>query len=286
MTSAVDGRVRVAIVQCDCVLGELDENLRRARDSVAEAAAAGADVIVLPELHLTGYSVGTVTTDLGIESSDARLGAVAAAAGDAAVVLGFLESPNGLQTYNASAYFEGGALVHLHRKLYLPTYGVFEERKHFNPGSAMRAFPTRAGRMAMMICNDAWQPVLAFLAIQDGAQILIVPSASSTQAPMLHTKGYWNEITRFYGRIFQTYVVFANRVGREDSLEFWGGSHVVDPWGEYVVVAPEGEETIVYADLNLAEVRRRRRELPLVREARLGLVRREIERLIAEGGDL
>ena len=278
--------MRTAIVQCDGVLGDLDANIEIARRHIRDAVAEKAQLIVFPELSLTGYSIGSVTDDLVIEAHDARLAAVAAEAGDAAVVLGFLESPNGVQTYNSAAYFEGGALVHVHRKLYLPTYGVFEERKHFNPGTSLRAFSTRQGRMATLICNDAWQPVLAFVAVQDGAQVLIVPSASSTHAPMAHTKSYWNEITRFYGRMFQSYVVFANRVGHEGELSFWGGSHVIDPWGEVVAVAPEGEETILMADLDLAQVRRRRHEIPLVREARLGLVSREIERLIAEGGDI
>jgi predicted amidohydrolase len=278
--------VRVAIVQADCALGDVEANVARAGEAARAAAAGGADLIVFPELNLTGYSLGLVDADVGLEAQDERLAAIAAAAGDAAVVVGFLESPKGVQTYNAAAYFEAGELRHVHRKLYLPTYGVFEERKHFSPGASLRAFPTRFGRAAVLICNDAWQPVLAFLAVQDGAQVLIVPSASSSGAPMLHTKGYWSEITRFYGRIFQAYVVFANRVGEEGDLRFWGGSHVVDPWGELVAAGPEEREATVYADLDLAAVRRRRREVPLVREARLALVGREVERLIAEGGDI
>jgi predicted amidohydrolase len=86
--------------------------------------------------------------------------------------------------------------------------------------------------------------------------------------------------------MYQSYVVFVNRVGVEGELHFWGGSHVVDPWGEVVAAAPEEREALVYADLDLDRVRHRRREVPLVREARLALLEREIRRLVDEGGDL
>ena len=88
----------------------------------------------------------------------------------------------------------------------------------------------------MLVCNDAWQPALAFLAVQDAARMLIVPanSAAGAYPGALDTRGYWRDITRFYGRMFETYVVFVNRVGIEGDLEFWGGSHVVDACGDLV----------------------------------------------------
>jgi predicted amidohydrolase len=176
----------------------------------------------------------------------------------------------------------------VHRKLYLPTYGVFEERKHFAPGGSLRAFDTALGRIALLVCNDAWQPALAFLAVQDAAQMLVIPadSAAGSYPGALDTRLYWRDITRFYGRMLESYVVFVNRVGTEGELEFWGGSHVVDPYGGLAAEAPEHEETVLIADIDLALVRARRREVPLVREARLALISREVERLLGEGGDL
>src|SRR5581483_11236290 len=89
----------------------------------------------------------------------------------------------GGRVYNSAAFFDAGALVHVHRKLFLPTYNGFEERKHFSAGTAMRAFDTRFGRCAMLICNDAWQPALTFVACQDGAELMIVPANSSHSDP-------------------------------------------------------------------------------------------------------
>jgi predicted amidohydrolase len=206
-----------------------------------------------------------------------------------AVVVGFCEEGRGFQTYNSAAYLEGGVLRHLHRKLYLPNYRIYEERKHYNPGQSMRAFDTRFGRMAMLICNDAWQTFLPFIAVQDGAQVLIIPADSGSYPSypeLLDTRGYWRGITRFYSRMLECYVVFVNRVGKQDNLAFWGYSHVVDPWGAVVAEGPLHEEALITVDIDLGNVRRRRREVPLVKEARLALLARELNRLAEEGGDL
>ena len=280
--------MRVALAQTSPVLGDVDANLEAAAAAVADAVAAGADVTVFPELAAGGYSVGEVEADTDLDPLDPRLLAVAGAAAEGGVVIGFSEGDRGLHSFNAAAYYEGGRLRHVHRKLYLPTYGPFEERKHFSPGQALRAFPTRWGRAATLVCNDAWQPQLAFVAVQDGARVLFVPanSAQSLSPQRFSSQEYWQDITRFYARMYQCFIVFVNRVGREGPLAFWGGSHVMDPWGERLAEAPVDKEALVVADLDLDAVRRRRRQIPLVREARLALLEREIHRLAEEGGDL
>jgi predicted amidohydrolase len=282
--------MRVALAQVDVDLGDIDANVERAATAIAEARRQSADLIVFPELHLTGYSVGKVDVDLSMRPDDKRLERLAQGAGDAGVLLGFIEeSQVGIHTYNSAAYYHHGELVHVHRKLYLSTYLAFEERKHFTPGPAMRAFDAGVpGRMATLICNDAWQPQLAFLATQDGARILLVPVASSQSAfpERYDSTSYWRGISQFYGRMCQLFVVFVNRVGDEHDLRFWGGSHIVDPWGNVVGAAEEGDEQLVMVDIDLDDVRRRRRQIPLVKEARLGLISREVTRLLEEGGDL
>jgi len=281
--------VRITLGQVDAVLGDVEANLERAEKVAAAAVEAGSELVVFPELHLTGYSIGRVDADLSMRTDDPRLARLAARAGPAGLVAGFVEDGPGVHTYNTAAYFSGGAVAHVHRKLYLPTYKAFEERKYFTPGPSLRAFPAADGtRMAILICNDAWQPQLAFLATQDGARLLIVPTASAqSQFPEHYDSAtYWCDITRFYARMFQLFVVFVNRVGTEGDLRFWGGSHVVDPWGEVIAEAPVDVEHVLTVDIDLRDVRRRRRDIPLVKEARLGLINREVKRLLDEGGDL
>ena len=280
--------MRVALAQIDCVLGDTEENLRKAKEVVAEAKDRGADLTVFPELSLSGYALEELDDDVAIEAQSEPISCLAETAGEMDVVVGFCEEGRGFQTYNSAAYLEGGTLRHLHRKLYLPNYRIYEERKHYNPGQTMRAFDTRFGRMAILICNDAWQPFLPFIAVQDGAQVLIIPadSGSYPYPELLDTKGYWRGITRFYARMLESYVIFVNRVGQQDSLVFWGYSHVVDPWGTVVAEGPLHEEALITADIDLDNVRRRRREVPLVKEARLALLAKELNRLAEEGGDL
>jgi predicted amidohydrolase len=281
--------LRITLAQVDATLGDVDANAARAERAVADAVTGGADLVVFPELHLTGYSIGGLPDDVSMRADDPRLARITQKAGAAGVLAGFVEDGPGIHTYNTAGYFSGGELVHLHRKLYLPTYMSFEERKHFTPGPAMRAFPGPGGtRMAVLLCNDAWQPQLAFLATQDGARVLLVPAASAQSHFPEHydSRTYWRDVTRFYARMFQLFVVFVNRVGAEGDLRFWGGSHVVDPWGEIVAEAPEGEEHLLTVDIDLFDVRRRRHAIPLVKEARLGLISREVARLLDEGGDL
>jgi predicted amidohydrolase len=281
--------VRVALAQIDCVLGDTEENLRKVKAVVAEAQSRGADLTVFPELSLSGYALEELDDDVAIEAQSETITSLAEAAGEMAVVVGFCEEGQRFQNYNSAAYLEGGVLRHLHRKLYLPNYRIYEERKHYNPGQSMRAFDTRLGRMAMLICNDAWQTFLPFIAVQDGAQVLIIPADSGSYPSypeLLDTRSYWRGITRFYARMLESYVIFVNRVGRQDNLDFWGYSHVVDPWGTVVAEAPLHEEALITADIDLSNVRRRRREVPLVKEARLALLAREVNRLAEEGGDL
>jgi predicted amidohydrolase len=275
--------VRVALAQSDPVLGDVEENTRRSREALRRARSEGADLLVLPELTLTGYSLGRVSDDVSRSPDDPEIMQLAEEAHGLACVVGFAEAGR-VHTYNSAAYLERGVVRHVHRKLYLPTYDVWEERKHFTPGDAMRSFDTDIGRVAVLICSDAWQPALAVLAVQDGARVLIVPANSTSRRPEIEAE--WRDVNRFYARMLETYVVFVNRVGAEGDLSFWGGSHVYDPWGELVAEAPVGEEAFVTVELDLANVRRRRHEMPLVKEARLALLSRELDRLAAEGGDL
>jgi predicted amidohydrolase len=280
--------MRITLAQTTSQLGDVDANLDRAAEIIARAGRESSDLVVFPELYLTGYALGQLDKDVSMSADDPRLTQLSAIAPETDVLVGFYEDGLGVHNYNAAAYYDGESLVHTHRKLYLPTYDIFEERKHFSPGQSMRAFDTRQGRAATLICNDAWQPHLAFLAVQDGARVLLVPtdSAQSRFPEQYDSRTYWRDITVFYARMFQCYVVFCNRVGDEgEHLRFWGGSHIVDPWGKIVCALPDDEEAVVTTEIDLAMVRKRRREVPLVREARLGLLAREATRLADEGGD-
>ncbi len=269
--------MRLALAQLDSTLGDLDGNRERARRALLEARDAEADLVVFPELQLSGYAVRRAGGPTAC-SPDAL--APLAMEGGAPSILFGLHEQNGAHTHNSAAYFENGSLLHVQRKVYLPQYLAFEEATAFTPGETARAFDTALGRTAVLICNDAWQLVLPFLAVHDGACLLLFPAASATLVPEAET--YWREITRFYARLLECFVVFVNRVGTELGLTFWGGSHVVDPLGDVVAEAPRMEEALVFADIDLRRVEERRQELPLVREPRFDVLRAELERLASQ----
>jgi predicted amidohydrolase len=255
--------VRIALAQLDSRLDDRDANERAAR----AALASEADLVVFPELQLTGYG-----------RADGRtLRDVATLAREATALLCFHEQDGDL-TYNSAAYVDRGRIVHVHRKLYLPHYLAFVERDLFDPGDSLRAFDTAFGRAATLICNDAWQPMLPAIAAQDGAHLLLIPSASSTAVDGVDR--YWFDLTRFYAQMLECFVVFVNRVGSDDGFTFWGGSHVVDPTGAVVGEAPRFEEAVLVVDVDLGLVDEQRRALPLVgHDARLDLLQLELRRL-------
>ncbi|MBC9717882.1 amidohydrolase [Streptomyces sp. TRM66268-LWL] len=278
--------MRVALAQTDCELGDVDKNLAIAREQIEQAVAQGANLVVFPELSLHGYHLGGLKRDESIAAQDPRVLELSTLGAD--VMVGLHEHTS-LRAYNTSAYYSEGALVHAHRKLYLPNYLAWEERKHVSPGQNMRAYdlPRGVGRAATLVCNDAWQPVLPWLAVQDGAEVIIVPtnSAASLDPEAMDTGLYWDTLLSYTARMLQCWVVFVNRVGNENGATFWGGSRVVDPRGTVVAQAPKWEPGLVTVDIDVHEARRQRRAVPLVAEARLGMVGREVRRLIDEGGD-
>ncbi|HEX6445992.1 MAG TPA: nitrilase-related carbon-nitrogen hydrolase [Streptosporangiales bacterium] len=276
--------VRIALAQVDCTLGDVDKNLERARRQVAAAAEQGAELVVFPELSLHGYALGEVVTDNSVRADDPRLEALTRYGQD--VVVGFHED-GGIRRYDSAAYLGADGSRHVHRKLYLPTYLVWEERKFSSPGQSLRAYDTRFGRMATLVCYDFWQAPLPWLATQDGAEVLVVPVASAANLgpEAVDVIAHWTDLVRFVARMHQCWVVMCNRVGTEAGAQFWGGSRIVDPTGTVVAEAPLWESALVVHDVDVSAANRLRHAVPHVVEARLGLIGREVDRLIAAGAD-
>src|SRR5579863_3436405 len=178
-------RVAVAIVQMKPVKGRYDENLHAAGEAFAQIGDA-VDLVAFPEAAFTGYFLEGAVYDLAL---DARRFAAdltrtwRAARGERAVdlVAGFFENDDGTY-YNSALYLHIAAdseqIVHLHRKLFLPTYGVFDEERFLSRGRKLGTFETRFGRMAILICEDAWHAIVPTIAAVKGARVLLIPSAS------------------------------------------------------------------------------------------------------------
>ena len=272
----------IRLAQMSPVLGDVQANLERHLELIGQAQADGVDLIVFPEMSLCGYHVRDLAAEVAVRRGSPELGAIAAAAQGTAAVVGFVEELAGFELCVAAGYFEAGSLLHVHHKVYLPTYGMFDEQRYFANGDRVRRFNTRHGPMALLICEDIWHPATAMIAAHDGAHVLIVIANSPARGaggPSWDTAEAYEAMLSTYAQLFSCYVVFVNRVGYEDGVHFWGGSRVVLPDGKVLAQAPLGEEAFVDATIDLAEVRRARVATPILADENLDLTIRELKRI-------
>jgi len=286
-------RVRIALAQLAPALGALEDNLERHRVALGEARDGGANLIVFPELGLTGYLLQDLAAEVAMRLDDPRLGALVAETRGVSAVISFVEESADHRLFIAAALVEDGSIRHVHRKLFLPTYGLFDERRFFAAGDLLRAVPSDLGAgIGLGICEDFWHMAVPQLLALDGAQILINVSSSpgrdlaSTNEVGLGTATSWRTMMRTYAQLTTSFVVFCNRVGLDESITFWGGSEVIGPSGEALFSAPLYDEGVFMVDVSLGDVRRERIALPLLRDERPELHVRELQRIIDERAGL
>jgi len=284
--------VRIALAQIAPRLGEVEANLELARDRVHAAAAEGAQLTVFPELALTGYLLSDLVPEVAMPRGDPRLAALSHEAPGMLVAIGFVEETDDHRFCNSAALLRDGELIGLHRKVYLPTYGLFDEGRFTRQGDRIRALDVGEpiGRLGLSVCEDFWHATLPMLQVQDGASLLVNIAAGPARAPgsAAGTRAIagWHKMQDTYALLGTVAVAFCNRVGNEEGLTFWGGSRLLGADGSIVVEAPLYEEALVVGTLQTDDLRMQRYQLPLVADERLELVRRELDRIIAERAGL
>src|SRR6476620_5873737 len=283
----------VALAQFAPRLGEVDANLARHHELIDEARERGAGLVVFPELGLTGYLLQDLAAEVAIRLDDPRLAGLAAANHGLSIVVSFVEESADHRLFIAAALLEDGRIRHVHRKLFLPTYGLFDERRFFAAGDLLRATPSRLGvGVGLAVCEDFWHLTVAQLLALDGAQILINVSSSpgrdlaATNEVGLGTATSWRTLIRTYAQLTTSFVVFCNRVGVDESISFWGGSEIIGPNGAPVFSAPLYDEWLYSVTIAPGDIRRERIALPLLRDERPELHVREMSRIVAERAGL
>lgn len=283
---------RIALAQVAPRLGDLDANFELASDWLRRSAAVDAQLTVFPELALSGYLLQDLVPEVAMAADDARLAAVSRSVPEMLVALGFVEETEGHRYANSVALLRGGELIGLHRKVYLPTYGLFDEGRFTRPGDRIRTVEVGEplGRIGMSVCEDFWHPSLPMIQAQDGASLLVNVAAGPARAPgsAAGTRAIagWHEMQNTYALLGTVAIAFCNRVGNEEGLTFWGGSRILAPDGSVVAEGPLYEEALVVGSLETDDLRMQRYGLPLLADERLELVRRELDRIIAEQADL
>jgi NAD+ synthase (glutamine-hydrolysing) len=282
-------KLNLALAQINTKLGDIEANLDKHLEYIQQAKAQKADLLVFPELSLTGYVLQDLVASVARKpmEDDSIFKPLLAASRDIDLVVGFVDEDSRHRFYIASAYLSGGKLIHVHHKVYLPTYGLFDEGRFFAWGDSVRAFDTRFGRLGMLICEDFWHASPPYLLWLDGADIMLFSSASPGRGlndkEKLESARWVERVNKAYASMFTSFVAHANRVGYEDGLHFWGGATIFDPNGEELAHGPYNEEAITYAELDLNQLRRTRARLPLLRDERTALVQKEMARILSRG---
>ncbi|MBI5463720.1 MAG: hypothetical protein HY966_02050 [Ignavibacteriales bacterium] len=276
--------IKAAVAQIDAKVGNLHANLAHHLKVIASAREQGAQLVVFPELSLTGYSLKDLAWEVALDPSTSNVFAeLKSVSKKISLAVGFVEAGSNHGIYNSAAFLEDGEIKHIHRKVYPPTYGMFEEGRYFSAGNSVRAFDSKYGRFGMVICEDLWHMALPYLLASDGAEALFALTASPTRMSgtdgVLDNKIVNTEHHRAYARLLSIYLLFANRVGFEDGVNFWGGSSITAPNGQETVEAKLWDEDLVFGMLDSTELQRARRQSRHFIDERTEIVLRELSAL-------
>ncbi len=277
-------KFKLAVAQVDAAVGNFDGNLAHHLEVVEKAKGEGAQVVVFPELSLTGYTLRDLAWEVALNPfADLRLAPLREASKSVTIILGLVESAENHGIYNSAVFLEDGFVKHIHRKIYPPTYGMFEEGRYFSRGREVAAFDSKHGRFGLLICEDLWHMSLPYLLALDGAEVIFSLTASPSRiAPgsaEMDAARVNQEQHRVYARLLSSYVVFSNRVGYEDGVNFWGGSAVINPGGGMVSAAKLFEQDLITAEIDSLEVQRARRFSRHFLDEDPGLVEQSLKRI-------
>ena len=278
---------RVALAQLAPRLGEPDANLELAAAWLRRAAEQGADLVVFPELALTGYLLQDLVPEVAMRADDERLLRLSRGAPEVLVAIGFVEESPEHAFYNSAALLRNGSLIDVHRKVYLPTYGLFDEQRFMASGDRVRATAVGEpiGAIGLSVCEDFWHPSLPMLQAHDGARLLVNLASGPARAPGsaagITAIDGWRKMQDTYALLGTCALAFCNRVGNEEGLTFWGGSRLLAADGSVVADAPLYEEALIVGSLDTDDLRMTRYNLPLLSDERHELTARELARIIA-----
>jgi N-carbamoylputrescine amidase len=280
----------VACAQFSPQKGKLDANLDTMADLLLQAADEGADLVAYPETATSGYFLEGGVLENALTGPDllhrfqSRVQRKLERPVDA--VVGFYEAHEG-NLYNSAAYLELGQeprLVHVYRKFFLPTYGVFDEERFVSAGRELGVFDTRFGRVGILICEDVWHSVLSTLVAMKGAQVVVVPSASPARGFEGETIGNLDRYERMTRAVAEEHGVFCvncQLTGFEGGKGFVGGSMVADPRGRIIAKGPVAEDHLLVVPIDLDLIAITRAQMPLISD-----LRREWTRILELGREL
>ncbi len=284
--------MNIAIAQIAPKLGDVAANLETHLDLLEKARKKKAGLVVFPELGLTGYTLKDLVEEAALDPrSDPRFAKFVAKTKGLSAVVGFVEegpAEKGL-FYNAAAFVADGRIVHIHRKVYLPTNGMFEEAKFFAQGREFRAFDAPFGRVGLLICRDFLHYGASYVHYAAGADMIVCISAAPGRGvgggDAFETGRMWELMGEAVSYFSSAFVVYANRVGVEDGVTFAGGSFVFAPGGRLAGRAAAVDPDFAVVPVDLAAVGRARRNWLFKRDEKPEVIWRSLERIVRASED-
>jgi predicted amidohydrolase len=302
--------MKTTIYQTEPKLMDLQANREDIVEKIRAAKKNGARLIVFPELALTGYFVGQRYHEVALRLDSKEIKEITEATKGTAAVVGFIEESPSMNFYNSALVAVDGEIKYAYRKLNLPNYGVFEERKFFSPGKQIPVLKLHEYNIAVFICNDLWHPSLPYLGVCQKADIFVTifNSSQGSMGSEFSNIESWEIINKFYSRIFGIYNICANRVGEEcyenrrrtntenieppdkdasltspgtcESYGFWGGSEIINPFGQSIVKAALHKPDEISATISRDILRKKKILLPYLRNDDPFFTHRELDRIL------
>jgi predicted amidohydrolase len=260
-------KFKVALAQIDCARADKARNIEHIERVVTDAKKEAADLVILPELSLTGYKVRDEIYELAETIPGPSTNAIKRIARKTQthIIFGMPELSDKTQAtiFNTAVLVGPKGLIGKYHKMYLPTHSVFEEKRYFRPGYQVAVFDTELGKIGLIICYDIFFPEVSRLTRLQGAQLIVCISASPSVRRI-----YFETLTVARAMENTAFLAYVNLVGVEDGLQFWGGSRLIGPQGRVLAKAKYDEEDLVLGEVDYTDIRSVETFVPTLRDLR------------------
>ena len=270
--------MNIFLAQMKPILGDTEKNLKKIVEVIEKEIEKNTEIVIFPELSLTGYLLEEMVYDVAIERVPQILLELSK---KISIIFGAVELGEDLYHYNTAFYLEDGEVKHKHRKIYLPTYGLFDEGRYFKEGDKVRAFDTKFGRVGILVCEDIFHQSNPYILSQDGAQLIFVIANSPTRLTNkgLEIEKIWEDICRTTSISNGCFTIVVNRVGVEDGVNFWGGSFAISPSGDTIEKLEQFKEDGKNIQVDKKEIVKVRFASGSCKNEKIDLVLNELKRI-------
>lgn len=282
--------MKVALAQIYPHLGSVQKNFDLHLHYLEKAKKEKVDLLIFPELSLTGYTLMDLVEEMALRpEKDSFFSKLKALSRDLSLIVGFVEEKERGLFYNSAAFLAGGKILHIHRKVFAPTYGMFEEMKFFSLGRNFKTFSTPYGKTGMMICYDFLHYGASYLLFAGGSEIIVVISAAPgrgfSEEGGFESNRMWELMGEAISRFSSVFLFYCNRVGFEDGKRFAGGSFIFNPAGQLVARASYLDEEFLIQEINLDDIREIRKKWPYRRDEKPEIILESLKRIVRDYED-